>query len=372
MHRVIRGGRLRTRKNSLSEHKGATIQMKILYGSGRIAFLFLLVISQIQDRPSLAQEIKEQAVLRGHSQDVSSIEFASDGLALVSGSYDGSIKVWDIRTAIATYTIAEHRNSILAVTLTGDGKTLASGGWDQSVKLWNFKTGKELLTFKPIENPIYALAFSPNSKTLASASWGGERGKLVGRVRLWDVGTGKLSTVLPDQSREVAAVTFSADGKIMAFGSGEEISLWDVIERREIRVLKGHTQVIRSLVFTPDAKTLVSGSGDFEQLHNTRAEIKVWDVATGKECGKVNAPFAPACVAIDPTGKVFASGGFYDPVKLWDLSTLKELASVKIEGNRLVNSLAFATNGKILACGCADETIRLLDVSKILETRAKR
>ncbi len=167
-------------------------------------------------------------------------------------------------------------------------------------------------------------------------------------------------------------MTFSTDGKIIAFGSGEEVRLWDAIKRSEIRALKGHTQIIRSLAFTPDAKTLVSGSGDFEQLHSTRAEIKVWDITTGKERGEVKAPFAPACIAIDPTGKVLASGGFYDPVKLWDLSTLKELASVKIEDNRLVNSLAFAPNGKTLACGCADETIRLLDVSKVVEMRAKR
>src|SRR5262249_40252486 len=144
--------------------------------------------------------------------------------------------------------------------------------------------------------------------------WGAERGKLVGKVRLWDVQTRKLSTVLPDQSHEVAAVTFSVDGKMMAFGSGEDVKLWDVIKGNEIGVLKGHTQIIRSLVFTPDAKILVSGSGDFEQLNPTRAEIKVWDVNTRKERGELKAPFAPACVAIDPTGKVLASGGFYDPV----------------------------------------------------------
>jgi WD40 repeat protein len=167
-------------------------------------------------------------------------------------------------------------------------------------------------------------------------------------------------------------VTFSADGKILAFGSGEEVRLWDVIKVTEIRVLKGHTQIIRSLAFSPDAKTLVSGTGDFEQIQPTRAEIKVWDVTSGKERGELKASWAPACVAIDPDGKIVASAGFYDPVKLWELSTLKELASIKIEGNRLVNSLAFAPNGKTLACGCADETIRLFDISKIQEERAKR
>src|SRR5260370_33333312 len=127
-----------------------TMKRLLLSAPSQKAFLLLLAISQIRYGLSMAQEIKEQAILRGHSHDISCIEFTNDGLALVSGSYDSTVKVWDTQTGQASSTLAGHRNSILAVALTRDGKTLASGSSDQSVKLWNLKTGKELMNLSGI------------------------------------------------------------------------------------------------------------------------------------------------------------------------------------------------------------------------------
>jgi WD40 repeat protein len=351
------------------------LTMKRVTMGSKASIFFCLLLTRIGEfgcGACLAQEIKEQAILRGHTHDVSSIQFTNDGSALVSGSYDSTVKVWDVRTGRASLTLGEHRNSILAVALTRDGKTLASGSWDESIKLWNLTTGKERVTLNGIKNPVYALAFSPHGKTLASGSWGSERGKLVGRVRLWDVGTGKPTVTLPEQSREVAALTFSGDGKILAFGSGEEVRLWQVIKGKEIGILKGHTQIVRSLSFSPDGRTLVSGSGDFEVKSPTRAEIKVWDVARGIERADLKGPFAPAWVAIDPHGKTVASAGLDFPsiLRFWDLATLKELGTVEIR-SRVVNCLAFAPDGRTLACGCADGTIRLWDISKLSEKAGK-
>jgi WD40 repeat protein len=107
------------------------------------------------------------------------------------------------------------------------------------------------------------------------------------------------------------------------------------------------------VAFSPDGKTLASGSDD-----NT---IKLWDVATGKEQATLKGHTAwVASVAFSPDGKTLASGGD-TTVRLWDMEG-KELATLKGH-TKGVNSVAFSPDGKTLASGSQDKTIKLWDVS---------
>src|SRR2546422_1065184 len=77
----------------------------------------------------------------------------------------------------------------------------------------------------------------------------------------------------------VASVAFSPDGKTLASGGGGsgpgEIKLWDVATGKERAALKGHTRGVTSVAFSPDGKTLASGDDD--------QTIRLWDVQTCKE-----------------------------------------------------------------------------------------
>jgi WD40 repeat protein len=95
--------------------------------------------------------------------------------------------------------------------------------------------------------------------------------------------------------------------------------------------------------------------------------IKLWDVATGKQRATLQWHTTEFCVAFSPDGKTLAAGGAalslpHIGIKLWDVATGKEMASLQVpEG--VVRSVAYSPDGRTLAAGSSDGTIQLWDVS---------
>ncbi|KAM3094798.1 TIR domain-containing protein, partial [Phormidesmis sp. 146-12] len=90
--------------------------------------------------------INERNRLEGHSDAVRSVSFSPDGQTVVSGSHDGTVKLWD-RQGRELQTLKGHSSSVLSVSFSPDGQTIASGSHDGTVKLWD-RQGRELQTLK--------------------------------------------------------------------------------------------------------------------------------------------------------------------------------------------------------------------------------
>jgi len=111
------------------------------------------------------------------------------------------------------------------------------------------------------------------------------------------------------------------------------------------------------VAFSPDGKTLASGYWN--------AQVKLWDVASGRERATLSGQHnAVGSVAFSPDGKYLVSGSFGpdENLKVWDVATGKELISLK-PGQAQIRSLAFAPDGKTLATGGSNETVKLWDVA---------
>jgi WD40 repeat protein len=81
------------------------------------------------------------ATLSGHNSCVQSLAFSSDGILLVSGSSDKTIKLWDIQTGGVVKTLSGHTDSVLCVSISADNTMIASSSYDKTIRLWNIKTG---------------------------------------------------------------------------------------------------------------------------------------------------------------------------------------------------------------------------------------
>jgi WD40 repeat protein len=302
--------------------------------------------------PTLTSTIRlTVATLSGHTHYVYSVAFSPDGKILASGSWDNTIKLWDVATGREVRTLKGHTNSVNSVAFSPDGKILASGSLDETIKLWDVATGREIRTFSGHTASVWSVAFSPDGKLLASGSWDET-------IKLWDVATGEEIHTFKGHTDHVESVAFSPDGRTLASGSWDEtIKLWDVATGKELRTLKGHTDYVRSVAFSPDGKLLASGSVDHT--------IKLWDVATGREIRTLSGHTDwVESVAFSPDGKTLASGS-YREIKLWDVATGRELRTLK-GYTGYVYSVAFSPDGKILAFGSQDETIKLWDVSDLV------
>jgi WD40 repeat protein len=206
-----------------------------------------------------------------------------------------------------------------------------------------------------------SVAFSPNAAVLAVGY--GE-----GSVRLWDVGTGTVARTLAAHADALHAVAFSPDGRTLATGSARgleqgpgEIKLWDVASGRQRWVHKLERGVL-AVAFSPDGRTLAVGENYRGGPPN---DIKILDAATGRLSRSL--PQADvrlfgtfSSVAFSPDGKTLAAGNWNQTVPLWNLATGRVVRRLKCAA--VVDSVAFSPDGRRLVTGSGDGAVKLWDV----------
>ena len=156
-----------------------------------------------------------------------------------------------------------HEIDVYSVAYSPDGKQIASSSDDGVVRVWDVSTG-ESRTFNAYNGIMkgwtYPIAFSPDGT------------KLVSETTLINLSTGSCTPcAFHDRMKMVSSITFSADGRFLAWGSLDAVfQIWDTSTHQTIAQLVGHTGDVTSVDFFPDGKRIMSASAD--------GTIRVWDV----------------------------------------------------------------------------------------------
>ena len=259
----------------------------------------------------------------------------------------------------------EFPGSVRSVAFSPDGQMLAiAGDTNKGIYLWAvaLKQTKAILVGHTDKYTTNSVAFSPDGNTLVG-------GGSDGTVRLWDVVSEELNTVLIGHSESVNSVAFSPDGSILASGSGDNtVRLWDMPSGQPKIILIGHLGGVNSVTFSPDGSTLASSAT--ERTYNM---VRLWDVASGQP--KTILPFplhtnlglsfrSANSVAFSPDGSTLAGAVSRndDTVRLWDVAS-EEHKAVLTGHLWGVISVAFSPDGSTLASGGSDNTVRLWDMA---------
>lgn len=201
--------------------------------------------------------IRPRAVLRGHNGEVGACAFSPDGLTLVSGSEDRTLKLWDVATGVCRGTLVGHTDRVSGCAVSPDGQTIASTSGDMTVRLWDAHSGELRSTLAGHSNGVLSCAFSPDGQMLVSASWDGT-------LRVWDATTNDcLAVLVGHKGGGVRACAFSPDGQIIVSASGDAtIKLWSATTGACETTLMGHSGPVVACAFSPDGRMIISGSSE--------------------------------------------------------------------------------------------------------------
>ncbi|KAK7467597.1 SCF ubiquitin ligase complex subunit cdc4 [Stygiomarasmius scandens] len=162
--------------------------------------------------------------LEGHDHAVRAL--AARGRTLVSGSYDCTVRIWDIITGKCRWVLVGHTQKVYSVVLDPSRNQACSGSMDGTVRIWSILTGTCLHTLTGHTSLVGLLGLSPSYLVSAAAD---------STLRIWDPSTGALKHTL---AAHTGAITcFQHDEFKVLSGSDGTLKMWDVREGGVVRDL---------------------------------------------------------------------------------------------------------------------------------------
>jgi WD40 repeat protein len=336
-----------------------------------------------------ATSFEPQQILRGHEHEVWCVAFSPDGKTLVSGSKDCQVMLWSVEPRERERSLPHQTTAQPFFSPAGDKiVTLGSPDAKTSSTLWNLGDASRSQTVPGKR----ALGFSPDGKQLIR--WGhyirsleylsldttniaevallgsDETSKNLqyqgftpdwrrfftidesGRVRIWEVATGKLLHVMSGPPK-VSAAALSPAGKYLALAERQNGAVWlfDCSTGGERRLV-GHKDSVLCLAFSSDNNLLASGSLD--------GKIRLWNPATGGMVAELPGHMEETSdLAFSPDGRTLASVDEKVSVKLWHIATRRELISWDFP--QADNWIRFSPDGRFLAVTTQTNSIRLFE-----------
>jgi WD40 repeat protein/serine/threonine protein kinase len=281
----------------------------------------------------------------GHNGWVSSVCTGRKGRFALSGSADGTLKLWSTANGLCLRTFGGHAEWVTSVGLSADGRLALSGSADRTLRLWRTDDGSCLSVLEGHTNWVLAAALSGEGRLALSG--GGD-----GAVKLWDAASGLCLRTFDGHEDSVLSVVFSADGQHVLSGSRDRLlMLWDSASGQRLRTFSGHAEKVLAVALSGDGRFALSGSAD--------RTLRLWDAAHGR-CLRVfeGHQGGVTSVGFSAGGAYVLSGSEDRTLKIWQRTTGRCLAT--LEGHAgTVHSLCLAGNGRQLLSASADATLAL-------------
>ncbi len=253
-----------------------------------------------------------------------SLDLSKDGRWLVLGDAAGNVQVWDFpaRQLVTNLVIPEAK--VFALWFSPHGNILASGAWlsDNSIagKLWAVAGWREIdLHGIDVKNALDA-TFSPNERTFAI-------GYTDGTAAWWDLATGQRQAFFDCHYSSGVQLAFSPDGLLFATaGLNGVMTVWDVATRQARPLGHGYRNALHDVTFSPDSQRLIATGT------SPKAPVKLWDVQTGREVATLTGePRWFNRIGFSPDGNTLFAASIEGTALLWRSPSWEEIEAKEQE-----------------------------------------
>lgn len=290
------------------------------------------------------------------------VRFANDGRYLVTGHYNGKIRLYDADTLQPRRTLSGHNSFANGIDVSPDGTTLASVGDDHLIRFWDLESGRETGSVEADEGHVHRVWYALDGELILSS---GEQPE----VKLWD--PLKLEIIdrfdgyatSPNHGIKNRLVCSPDRRRCVAADQYETARVYDLKTREVICKLDvGPPGYIRCLQFSPGGRLIAGG--------RVNQEITLWDADTGRVLQRFHGHLDDVQdIAFHPDGNLFASSDKSGIVRTWRLSNIQDGENQNenvvrnwpesfVAHDDRIWSLDFSPDGETLVTGCRDGTIR--------------
>ncbi len=272
---------------------------------------------------------------------------------------------WEASSDVSITTLGGHEDEVRTVAFAHDGTLLASGSGDRAVRMWDLASGTLITTLEGHSLWVRSLAFSPTGVRIAT-------GTANGQILIWDtISESKdrqwTRTFSLSMDSAVLSLSFSPDGLRLASGlrSGL-VQVWDASSGTLFLTLNSHTKAVQTVAFSPEGRWLASGSWD--------GTVRIWDAVGNGPSPASSEGVGPVMVleghsdwvwsvAFSPNGRWLASGSADGTIRIWDTASWTLHTKMDLRKGVRVYSVAFSPDGTRLALGTDSNKPQILDTA---------
>jgi WD40 repeat protein len=314
----------------------------------------------------------------GHTNDITLLKFSPDGRILASGSKDKTIKLWDVQTGKLLADLKGHADDILSIEFNRQGtRLLSTADLDSTAILWNVQTGERIRSISTGPYYIAYAVFSPdgntftvenNSSDLKPALYSSETGLPVVQLQanwkystkaaayspdgslllviynsdkpeIYSTKTGERVAELDVPNAVITAAQWFPDGQTVALASyDKQVYIWNV-QNNQIRfTLSGHTSAATSLSVSPGGKQLLTAS-------SSESNARLWNAQTGDLITLLKvSDYSSLQTAVFSTDEKYLMTTAIGGSRVWDAVTGMEIKT----GLSRFSNIAISNNSKAL------------------------
>ena len=318
----------------------------VMVGGGAVSACAAAALAWLEWKPA-PRPVVPMRTIAGHDGSVSSVAYTIDGHNILSGSWDQTLRLWDLSNGNPIRRYDGHSQAVYCVAMLQDGRQALSGGEDWTLKLWDLANSHPTREFKGHQGEIWSVAILPDGNRALSAS-------LDSTMKLWDIATATVLRTFQYDSR-VLCVGIVPSGNVAVSSAKNLLQSWNIGDGSRIRQFEGHDGDVKAVVALPNGTQVLSGGDDMT--------VRLWELSSGHELhkfeghkGKVSA------VAVSRNGRTALSGGEDWTAKLWNLASGQLIQSFEGHG-AAIELVAIAPDGRTAATGSRDKTIKLWDLT---------